>query len=166
LKHVTRIFHALILGPAIALMSFALLPQGDGLAAPHNAGENGVRDTITSTTIATTGTLQTLGAASGDGQKVTNNGDMFLVIANSYTDTVTATLVTGGTVSLGNGVTAAIADVDVPLAAGQTKIIGPFTTGVFNQPSGADKGKLYINWNSAVTGTVANSVTLAAYNVR
>jgi hypothetical protein len=121
------------------------------------AGEDGARDTLTATTLTNTGVAQTLSAASGDGHKFTNTGREFVVVTNAYTATVTMTVVTGGSV-----VGLAIADVDVALAAGATKIVGPFQTAVFNQ---ASTGEVYLNFDAAVTGTVANSVTLAVFEM-
>lgn len=125
------------------------------------AGEDGTRDVITPTTMSASGVTQTLSAASGDGHKFTNMGEEFIVVANDYTATITLTVVTGGTVA---GLD--IEDVDVAISAGQTKLIGPFPKPVFNQPGGSDFNKVYLNWNAAVTGTVANSVTLAVYRLR
>ncbi len=122
------------------------------------ASEDGTRDAITATPLANTGVTQSLSASSGDGHSFTNTGRQFILVTNDYTDTVTMTVVTGGTVS---GL--AIADVDVTLTAGQTKLVGPFSSSVFNQSSSTD---VYINFDSAVTGTVASSVTLAIFSMQ
>jgi hypothetical protein len=122
------------------------------------AGEDGTRDAITVTNLAVTGTTQTLAAASGDGHKFVNNERTFVTITNGYTATITATFVTPATQG---GL--AIEDVAVALTTGQTRMVGPFPKGLFDQQSGADKGMVYLTWDSAVTGTVANSVTLKVY---
>lgn len=124
------------------------------------AGEDGTRDLITPTNIAVTGSTVTLVASSGDGHKFTNNGRTWVQIQNSYSETITATFVT---VASYDGI--ALADVDVALTAGQTKIVGPFAVGLFNQTTGSDKNRVYLNWNTAVTGSVASSVTLAAFAI-
>lgn len=126
------------------------------LLQAHASGEDGTRDSITATPLANTGITESLSAASGDGHSFTNTGDEFVIVTNDYTDTVTMTVVTGGTIG---GL--AIADVDVAVAAGATAIVGPFQTGIFNQSS----GDIYLNWNAAVTSTVADSVTLAVFQV-
>lgn len=125
------------------------------------AGEDGTRDSITPTSLSHSGVAQSLSAASGDGHKFANTGEELVVVANDYTETVTMTVQTGGTVG---GL--AIADVTVALTAGQTKLVGPFNRTIFNQPGGSDYNQVYLDFNAAVTGTVANSVTLAVYRVR
>jgi len=45
----------------------------------------------------------------------------------------------------------AVADEVTTLIASSDGLFGPFPTGVFNQPSGADVGKVYINVDQAVT---------------
>jgi len=157
-------FRSVLIGLVLvaALLAGLAITAGNQPAAVWAAGEDGTRDTITPTAIAVTGTTQSLGAASGDGQKFANTGDDFILVTNDYTDTVTLTVVTGGTVG---GI--AISDVDVTLAGtGTTKLIGPFNKSIFDQPSGTDVGKVYLNWNAAVTGTVASSVTLAVYRLQ
>lgn len=165
MKRISR----LLAGPVLALMvlfgTLGLLPAGDhqvdqAAAAPALSSEDGTRDSITPTTLDDDGITQTLAAASGDGHKFTNGGREFVVVNNGYTATVTMTVVTGGSVD-GH----AIDDITVGLSAGQTKIVGPFRTSIFNQPSGSDAGQVYLNWNATVTGTVADSVTLAVYRI-
>lgn len=136
---------------AIILLTLGSLVQA--------AGEDGTRDAITPTPMAVTGITVSLSAASGDGHSFLNTGDTFVMITNSYTDTITPTFVTPGQVGGLN-----IEDVSVAISAGQTKLIGPFAIGLFNQPSGSDKNRVYLNWNATVTGTVANSVTLAVFD--
>jgi len=148
--------------PGLILVGLAIL----GLVAlggnpAYAAGEDGTRDTITPTAIIVTGTTQSLGAASGDGQKFANTGDDFVLVTNGYTATVTLTVVTGGSVG---GI--AIADVEKSIAAGAVVLIGPFNKSIFDQPSGTDAGKIYLNWDATVTGTVASSVTLAVYRLQ
>lgn len=155
-----------VLGLALALVLGVLVvpvvaqPAGVVQAAPAAAGEDGTRDMITPTNVLATGVAQSLSAASGDGHKFVNTAKEFVVVNNEYTDPVTLTVVTGGTA---DGY--AIDDVDVSIAAGATKLMGPFATAVFNQRSGADAGKVYLTFDAAVTGTVANSVTLNVYRL-
>jgi hypothetical protein len=160
-----RILGSVIVGLALVLalligLAVAAINQPAAYAAPMLT-ENGVRDTITPTAIAVTGTAQSLGNASGDGQKFANTGDDFILVANAYTATITLTVVTGGEVG-----SIPISDVDVAIAAGATELVGPFNKSIFDQPSGTDAGKIYLNWNTAVTGTVDASVTLAVYRLQ
>lgn len=150
-----RILAVLMLVAVVALGVAVALPLPEAGAAPLL-----VRTTATVATIAPAGVTQSLGAANGDGHKFLNTGQEFVLITNSYTDTITATFVTPGTIG-----PVEIADLEVSLAAGATKLIGPFLTGVFNQPSGTDKNRVYLNWNSEVTGTVASSVTFQVYKL-
>lgn len=156
-----RILPPIIYGLLAAAFVVALL----GLFAPSDvanaAGEDGTRDVITPTVLSFEGITQTLAAATGDGHAFANTGETLVIIANAYTATITATFVTAREV---DGLP--VEDVDVTLGAGVTKIVGPFPTGVFNQTSGTYKNKVFLNWNTAITGTVANSVTLAAYHLR
>lgn len=152
-----RLLKAVIL--AAVILAAVMAPMLWMSQPAQAAGEDGVRDTITVTTVLATGITNTLAAASGDGHKFINQGTEFIYVLNSYTATITMTVVTGGRV---NGVE--IDDVDVAVGAGVAKLVGPFPMKPFNQLT--DAGKVYINWSAAVTGTAANSVTLAVYKVR
>lgn len=140
----------------MTLLSLLLVATPQTMAS----GEDGTRDNLTVQAMAVTGVAQSLAAASGDGQKFTNTGDTFVIVKNDYTATITATFVTPGQVA---GLD--IEDVDVAVGAGATKLVGPFLIGVFNQDTGTDKNKVYLNWNTAVTGTVADSVTLQVFDL-
>ncbi len=153
-----RLFFVFLL--VLTLLSGLLWPALWPTGAARAAGEDGSRDVITPTTMLAAGVTQSLSAASGDGHKFVNNGREFLVARNSTAGTITMTVVTGGTV---DGY--AINDVDIAIAAGATALAGPFKPEVFNQRSGSDAGKVYLNWNSTVTGTVANSVTVNVYKL-
>lgn len=142
---------------AISVLLGLLLVSLALLIPAYAAGEDGARDAITATTLANSGITMTLSAASGDGHSFTNTGREFIVVTNDYTAAVTLTIVTGGTVG---GLD--IEDVDVAVATDTTKIIGPFSPSLFNQSGTTDT---YLNFDAAVTGTVAVSVTLAAYKM-
>lgn len=142
----------------VVLLAALLLPALVQPGITRAAGEDGTRDVITPTVISDAGTTMTLAAASGDGHKFPNTGREFVVVTNDYTATVTLTIITGGQAG---GI--AIDDVDVSLSAGASKIVGPFNPAIFNQNSGSDAGRIYLDWSAAVTGTVANSVTLNVY---
>lgn len=149
---------------AILLLAVALmaLPQaGPAQAAPLLSGENGTRDTITPTSLSYSGVAYSAGTASGDGQKFANTGQEFLYVANATGDTITLTIVTGGQF---NGFE--IDDVTVVIANSASKFIGPFDRSVFNQRVGSDTGKIYLNWNAAVTDTVADDVSMNIYKLQ
>lgn len=144
-----------LVGPVV------LAPSDEIRAAPMLSGEDGTRDTITVTDVINTGITHTLTlTASGDGNKFVNTGKTILFVNNGYTATITATIVTPGTVG---GL--AIADVVIPIAASTQFVAGPFVTGIFNQGSGTDRNRTYVNWNTVVTGTVADNVTVRVYEV-
>lgn len=87
---------------------------------------------------------------SGNGAMVANsNQKVMLRVANASGMTSTLTFTTPGTA---DGVLA-IADLTAALLTGNTAWYGPFETGLFNQPSGADAGKIYIDTTQNVTIT-------------
>jgi hypothetical protein len=55
----------------------------------------------------------------------------------------------------------AVADATATLATATEKVFGPFPTGVFDQPSGADVGKVYINTDQAITIAVIKAGSLS-----
>lgn len=140
-----------------ALFGLAAIGAPDVEAAPLSAG--GTRAALTVTQISRAGVTETLYAADGDGYKFSNNGYVWVKVLNDYTDTITATFVTPGTV---DGLPIDDLDIAVP-ADGGTRLVGPFPPSQYNQPSGTDAGKVYLNFDAAVTGTVASSVTVGAW---
>ena len=75
-----------------------------------------------------------------DGAMFTNDGRTRVLVNNSGAGAHTVTVVTPRQVE---GL--AVADRAYVIAAGKIAIIGPFPTATFNQPSGADAGKVYID---------------------
>lgn len=75
-----------------------------------------------------------------DGAMFTNNGDTRVWVNNSGAGAHVVTVVTPRTVE---GL--AVADKPYTIPAGKTALIGPFDPTTYNQPSGADAGKAYIN---------------------
>lgn len=75
-----------------------------------------------------------------DGAMFTNNGDTRVWVNNTGAGAHNITAVTPRTVE---GL--AVADRTYVVPAGKTAIIGPFDPNTFNQPSGADAGKVYLN---------------------
>lgn len=144
----------------IAMVMLACLAGLAGTQPAYAAGEDGTRDVITPTALAATGVTMSLGAASGDGQQFENTGQEIVIITNGYTDTITMTVVTGGQVG---GLD--IEDVDIAVAPGATRLAGPFTKAIFDQPTATGVRSVYLDFDAAVTGTVAGSVTLHVYQV-
>lgn len=85
-------------------------------------------------------------AANVDGNMFLNNGKILLWLENGSGSPITVTLVTPRTVS---GL--AVADQTVSVPATDERWAGPFDTGTYNQASGADVGKLYIDYSDVTT---------------
>ncbi len=80
----------------------------------------------------------TVGTA--DGLMFSNNGDELVVLKNNGAGSHTVTLPTPATRD-----DLAVGDRTVVLAAGATRYVGPLTPSLYNQISGVDMGKVYIN---------------------
>lgn len=157
-----RIGTGLVIGLLMIMAAFwGLLAIGapDAEAAPLGVG--GTRAALTVTQISRAGVTETLYTADGDGYKFSNNGYVWVKVQNDYTDTITATFVTPGTV---DGLP--IDDLDIVVPTSTNRLVGPFPPSQYNQPSGTDAGKVYLNFDAAVTGTVASSVTVGAWRVQ
>lgn len=89
-------------------------------------------------------------AAIADGHMFYNGEATFIHIKNTGTEK-TLTIQTPGSV---DGLAIADRTVTIPATTGD-KMIGPFRAGVYNQISGADKGKIYIDYSSETAVTVA-----------
>lgn len=86
---------------------------------------------------------------------VANNGEVFLIARNADgSNAHTVTLVTPGTVG---GL--AVSDQAISVALSSTKLIGPLDPDVYNQQSGADAGKVYVDVDSS-------QLKLSAYRMR
>ena len=123
---------------------------------------DGTRSTITITVLTQNNeTTETLAAVDADGNKFYNNGKTWLQIVNNYTETVTATFVTPGTIG---GL--AIEDKAIAVAASSTDFAGPFSTAYFNQSTGSsDPNYVYINYSTNITDSTVASVTIGAYRL-
>jgi hypothetical protein len=90
------------------------------------------------------------------GHKFDNDYMTFLLVQNDYTETITTTFDIPVTV---DGME--VSDLQVPVAAGIQKMIGPVPTATYNQGgSGDDKYRVYVDY-SGVT-----SVTVGAFRLR
>lgn len=134
----------------LAVVMMGLLWIGVEQPAQAAPGEAPMMARVTSTVtvLSRDGVTQTLGAAASDGEKFSNNGKTFVVIANGYTATITGTFVTPGTI---DGL--AIDDKEVAVPVGETYFAGPFPPSQYNQPSGSDLGYVYLNWSQVTSVT-------------
>jgi hypothetical protein len=85
---------------------------------------------------------QTAGIA--DGHKFDNTGEEFVAVKNNGAAPHIVTVPTPRTVE---GL--AVSELTNTVAAGATELMGPFTPGTFNQPSGADRGKVYVDYDAS-----------------
>lgn len=92
-------------------------------------------------------------AAAAGGNSFRNSGRMFLLVANAGASKV-LTFQTPGEVG---GL--AIENPAVTVGAGKTKLIGPFPPLLFNQLSGVDIGKVFVDFDD-VTGLTVEALQL------
>jgi hypothetical protein len=100
------------------------------------------------------GTLVTFTAPTANGDAVSPG--VYLHIKNGHTVPTVLTFQTGGTA---DGL--AIADPTLSIANGTEVLVGPIPGGVYPQTTGADKGKVLIDYsviNVAITRAVINEV--------
>jgi hypothetical protein len=108
------------------------------------------RTALTPTSVVYTGVAQpNTTAAIADGHKFVNGGNVWLEVANASGGDLTLTVQTQATY-LGF----AVADHTVTIATGTTKLVGPFSTSVFNVGSGADEGMTYVDYSTTTSVTV------------
>lgn len=88
-------------------------------------------------------------AAAGGGDSFVNTGSEVFVIKNGSGAPITATFVTPATV---DGL--AVADLTATIAAGATRMVGPFPPGVYND-TGAPGGSVSVTYSAATSVTVA-----------
>ncbi len=103
------------------------------------------RTDVSPTTLTQNGVFPAAVAGTADGNMFRNNGDVFLEVANA--NGTTARTVTLPTPAQREGL--AIADLVVSVAAASRTYIGPFSPSLFNNQTGADAGKAYINFDAA-----------------
>jgi hypothetical protein len=82
----------------------------------------------------------TLEAGNADGEMFYNGGDVLLAVENLNAADCTVTVVSPRTV---DGL--AVSDLTVVVSQDEVMLIGPFPRDTFNQPSGDDAGKVYVN---------------------
>lgn len=108
------------------------------------------RTDLTVQTIAVGGLNPVTEAANVDGEMFVNTGKEFLQVINGAGAPINVTLVTGKSV---DGL--AVADRVVAVTNGQSRLIGPLSTDLYNQPGPTDAGKVYVDFSSVTTITVA-----------
>ena len=91
----------------------------------------------------------------GDDAMFTNDGKTILKVVNANVAAQTFDLITPGTIGSD---ALAIADKTVSIAGSTTEYCGPFATGIYNQTSGADSGKVYLD-------TASSDLTITAIRV-
>ena len=96
------------------------------------------------------GTQVTYEAANVDGNAYPNTGSEIVHVINGSGGSITVTAVTPATQA---GL--AIADLAVAIPAGEDRFIGRLSKKTFNQPSGADADKVYLDYSSVTSLTVA-----------
>jgi hypothetical protein len=84
-----------------------------------------------------------------------NDGKTILKVVNANGAPQTFDLITPGTVGADS---LAVADKTVSIAGSTTEYCGPYPTGIYNQPSGADAGKVYLD-------TASSDLTITAIRV-
>lgn len=107
------------------------------------------RTALTVQTIVPAGLVVALAAANADGHKFLNRGDEYLEVVNGSAGSIDVTVQTGKTVG-----GRAVADDAVAVDAGDTAKIGPWDEDIYNQPSGADAGMVYVDFSDVADVTV------------
>jgi len=104
---------------------------------------------VTTQRIVNTGLAPTLTAPTVDGD-VIDSGAVAVYVTNGSGGSINVTAQTPATQS---GL--AVAESVVAVAAGATRLIGPFPKGTFGQLSGADEGQVYIDYSAQASVTRA-----------
>lgn len=101
--------------------------------------------------IARSGLAPSFSAANADGHAIYNDGKTFIEVKNTDASPITVTIQTPGTV---DGLAISDRTVTIPATTGD-KMIGPFPPDKYNQISGSDKGKVYVDFSAVSNVTVA-----------
>jgi len=109
-----------------------------------------VRANTVATGLSKSGIATTLAAADTDGNMFINTGRTFIIVNNADVAAKTVTFQTPLEVD-GQG----IADKVVSVPATTERLIGPFPPDLYNQNSGADIGKVYVDWEDFADATIA-----------
>ncbi len=108
-------------------------------------------DLPTATAVSQAGSVNpTFTAAIADGHMIANDGKLWLEVRNDDASSKTITIQTGAVVQ-GD---LAVADRTMVVGAGQVGYIGFFAPSDYNQPSGTDAGKIYIDYSATTSVTI------------
>jgi|DEB19_MinimDraft_3_1074340.scaffolds.fasta_scaffold00464_5 hypothetical protein len=112
--------------------------------------------TLAVTNLSSSGVTQTLAAAAGGGDVFPNDGKTIFVVNNGSGGSINVTFTAQTTSAEKPGMEdITYSDKVVAVANGAIKMIGPFATGTYNNPSG----------QVAVSYSSATSVTVAAFRI-
>jgi len=116
------------------------------------------RTTFTATTTAASGTVLAAAAAvdGSNGNDWTNTGRELVEITNSAASSITATFITNGTYTVGS-TAYAVNDLTVVVAAGTTKVCGPFDRTLFSGTGTT----VQVDWSTGA-GVLARVITLGS----
>lgn len=95
------------------------------------------------------GAISFAAADAVNGMLFPNDGKTVLLVKNGGASAITLTVVSVADEYGRSG------DIAPPVAAGEERIVGPLRPALFNQRSGADAGKVYVNFSSGTSVTVA-----------
>lgn len=104
---------------------------------------------VTTQQIVATGLVPNKTAPTADGD-VIDAGSCAVLVTNGSGAPINVTAQTPQTVA---GL--AVAELIVPVAAGATALIGPFPRSTYGRPSGADKGRVYVDYSAQASVTRA-----------
>lgn len=107
------------------------------------------RVSVTTQKIVATGLAPAMTAPTVDGD-VIDSGATAVYVTNASGGSINVTAQTPATQA---GL--AVAEQIVAVAAGATKLIGPFPKGTYGRPSGADVGRVYIDYSAQASVTRA-----------
>lgn len=107
------------------------------------------RSAITAQKVVATGLELTTEAANSDGNMFTNTGRQILFVDNGSESDVKVTIQTGAKYG---GLD--VSDREVTVTAGEARYIGKLSPAVYNQTSGDDEGKVYVDYDAVTTVTV------------
>jgi hypothetical protein len=107
------------------------------------------RETLSVQKVAQAGVQPSYVSAVADGHKFSNDGNVNLHIKNGSGVSVTVTVVTP--IQVGN---LAVSDLEIAIPAGEERMIRAHPAKHFNQPTGDDKGYVYVNYSATSSVTV------------
>lgn len=108
------------------------------------------RTALSAQATSTAGLKPTYAAANVDGHMFTPEAGRVLVVKNGGGSSITVTVQAEVT---RDGL--ALPDRTVTIPASEERLIGPFAPDVYRQKSGADKGKVYVDFSTVTSVTVA-----------